>query len=504
MNIELGIRLTDPNFNYDNITRNETLISSFDANPKKIKSESITKKSFCNKLFFLWSRKAIHISNKRDLKIKHLVKGQENLIYSLFQTIYNEYFCKDNPDNNYLKKKKKKSSSCPLFLSIVKSNGNELLLITFLSILVIICKYLQIELLRLLIIIFKTNDALDDSETTDITKIRNKIFLYAAIFLINKISLIFLQNHSNFKSQILAIKAGNMLSALVYDKILRSSSVIAGNISEGQMINYLQVDIDHLGFIFFFAPMTFVVPIQLILNFYLLFKFFGYTFIFGLMIFLLLFFIAWFIQSLYILNQKNLLKNKDKRMKITSSLLHMLKILKLYVWEDEFYNRVDKERQQEIKSMRKIQNITLLSRFVHSSIPLFLSVGSIGIYTLIKGKMVLENLLASIEIFDSMTATLYRLPVFITALLTTSKEDINLKNKGVDIKLYNCNFGVINEELNTSKILIHDLNLEIKKGELVVVLGETGSGKTCLINSILNYLDYIPTLSNNKDIHNIV
>ena len=57
MNIELGIRLTDPNFNYDNITRNETLISSFDANPKKIKTESITKKSFCNKLFFLWSRK---------------------------------------------------------------------------------------------------------------------------------------------------------------------------------------------------------------------------------------------------------------------------------------------------------------------------------------------------------------------------------------------------------------------------------------------------------------
>ena len=69
--------------------------------------------------------------------------------------------------------------------------------------------------------------------------------------------------------------------------------------------------------------MTFVVPIQLILNFYLLFKFFGYTFIFGLMIFLFLFFIAWFIQSLYIMNQKVLLKNKDKRMKITSSVLHM-------------------------------------------------------------------------------------------------------------------------------------------------------------------------------------
>ena len=523
MNIELGIRLTDPNFDYESITRNETLISSFETNPKKKVNESITKKSFLNKLFFLWSRKAIDIANKKDLKIRHLVKGQENIIYSLFQTIYNEYFNKEDNNTNFPKKTNRKNSSCPLFLSIIKSNMNELLLITLLSILVIICKYFQIELLRLLIIVFKANDEIDESEQMDNTNIRNKIYLFSAIFLINKISLIFLQNHSNFRSQILAIKAGNMLSALIYDKLLTSSSIIAGNVSEGQMINYLQVDIDHLGFIFFFAPMTFVVPIQLLLNFYLLFKFFGYTFIFGLMIFLFLFFIAWFIQSLYIINQKILLKNKDKRMKITSSVLHMLKVLKLYVWEDEFFNRVEKERQQEIKSMRKIQNITLLSRFVHSSIPLFLSVGSIGIYTLIKGKMVLENLLASIEIFDTMAASLYRLPVFITAVLNClismkrlekfldgkdfkeiSKEDINLKNNGIDIKFSNCDFGIINEELDTEKILLYDLDIEIKRGELVVVLGETGSGKTCLTNAILNYLDFIPKSSKNKETYNIV
>ena len=270
MNIELGIRLTDPNFDYESLTRNETLISSFETHPKKKVNESITKKSFLNKLFFLWSRKAIDIANKKDLKIRHLVKGQENIIYSLFQTIYNEYFNKEENSPNFPKKINKKNSACPLFLSIIKSNMHELLLITILSILVIICKYFQIELLRLLIIVFKANDEIDETEHRDNTKIRNKIYLFSAIFLINKISLIFLQNHSNFRSQILAIKAGNMLSALIYDKLLTSSSIIAGNVSEGQMINYLQVDIDHLGFIFFFAPMTFVVPIQLLLNFYLL------------------------------------------------------------------------------------------------------------------------------------------------------------------------------------------------------------------------------------------
>ena len=173
MNIELGIRLTDPNFDYENITTNETLISSFVTNPKKKVNESITKKSFFNKLFFLWSRKAIDIANKKNLKIKHLVQGQENLINTLFQTLYNEYFNKDDNSTNFPKKTNKKNSACPLFLSILKSNMHELLLITLLSILVIICKYFQIELLRLLIIVFKANDEIDESEDIDNTKIRN-------------------------------------------------------------------------------------------------------------------------------------------------------------------------------------------------------------------------------------------------------------------------------------------------------------------------------------------
>ena len=533
MNIELGIRLTDSNYEFENSTKNDTLSSSFESHSVTSYNDNISKKSFLNKIFFFWATKAMNISNKKILKIKHLAKGQENQINTLFNIIRTEYNSRvDINFNDYenikphhyaLMKKNKKKSSCPLFLSIVKSNIKELLLITFFSILVIICRYLQIQLLRLLIIYFRENYELEEGEISNPLKLRNKIYLYSAFFLLNKISLIFLQNHSNYRSQILAIKAGNMLSALIYDKLLNTSSIYNGDLNEGQMINYLQVDIDHLGFVFFFAPMTFVVPIQFVINFYMLFNFFGYTFIFGLMIFLILFFIAWIIQSLYISNQKTLLKNKDKRMKITSSVLHKLKVLKLYVWEDEFFNRVEKEREQEIKSMKKIQNITLLSRFVHSSIPLFLSVSSIGIYTLIKGKMVLENLLASIEIFDTMSASLYRLPIFITTLLNclislnrlekflnaknfkkTSKEDEELKKKNIDIKLNNCNFGIFNTELKKYKILLSDLDLEIKKGELVAVLGETGSGKTCLTNAILNYLDFIPKSNNKKEVYNVV
>ena len=74
-----------------------------------------------------------------------------------------------------------------------------------------------------------------------------------------------------------------------------------------------------------------------------------------------------------------------------------------------------------------------------------------------------------------------------------SKEDNELKEQRIDIKFSNCNFGIINYRNNANKVLLKDINIEINKGDLVAVLGETGSGKTCLANAILNYLEYIPS-----------
>ena len=106
MNIELGIRLTDPNYEYENSTRNDTISASFESRSVISDYEDISKKSFLNKLFFFWSTKAMNISNNKNLKIKHLAKGQENQINSLFNIIRTEYNKRvnlkdDNSKTNY-------------------------------------------------------------------------------------------------------------------------------------------------------------------------------------------------------------------------------------------------------------------------------------------------------------------------------------------------------------------------------------------------------------------
>jgi len=83
-----------------------------------------------------------------------------------------------------------------------------------------------------------------------------------------------------------------------------------------------------------------------------------------------------------------------------------------------------------------------------------------------------------------------------------SKEE-NMSNE-IAIKYENCDFGIKTEEYGkkNDKILLQGINLQINKGELVTMIGETGSGKTCLINAILNNLDLLNFQKPNVEYYN--
>ena len=58
MNIELGIRLTDSNYEYDNSTKNDSLSASFETPSIISVKDNIKHKSFLNKLFFFLVNKS--------------------------------------------------------------------------------------------------------------------------------------------------------------------------------------------------------------------------------------------------------------------------------------------------------------------------------------------------------------------------------------------------------------------------------------------------------------
>ena len=74
MNIELGLRLTDSNYEYDNLTKTENMSTSFESHSSLPVNKSIFKKNFLNKLFFFWSTKAMKISNKKKTRDKTFIR----------------------------------------------------------------------------------------------------------------------------------------------------------------------------------------------------------------------------------------------------------------------------------------------------------------------------------------------------------------------------------------------------------------------------------------------
>lgn len=131
------------------------------------------------------------------------------------------------------------------------------------------------------------------------------------------------------------------LNAFIYEKVLKESPAsMKGKSNQGEIINFLQVDSMKIAMMMISSPRILIIPIQIGAYIYLLFVVIGQSFLYGFAALIFFILINFYIQSLYRVLQKELLKRKDCRMKITSETINSLKILKLYAWEEEFLNRV--------------------------------------------------------------------------------------------------------------------------------------------------------------------
>lgn len=458
--------------------------------------------SFLSKVFFHWTLPLFSLSNSQKLNFKTITK--DNSINPSITT--------DEIKQSYLRLKKKYNNK-NLFLTILITYLKELFFVIFISLLLSILKVYQIRLLGNVIISFKQQNTTSDNGET--LNNQYELYYFSFLFLFVKFIQIIINYHNKNLSQILGLRVSSSLNALIYDKILISSQFTRNDINRGEMINFIQSDIETLNHLFFYGPHTLVVPCQILMNIFMLFRIFGPTFIYSILTLGILMTLAWIIQKMYIRNQRNVLKYKDYRIKETTFSLQVIKMIKFFSLEDIFFNKINDKRKNELNSIKKLQNIYVLSGFVFWSVPLVLSIVAIGVYTLIKGSLPIENLIMAIEILDSISYPLYRVPVFVTNLLNTivsmkrvesflSSKNINqnlITNKEDEnggkycIKIRNADFGIDNRNENEICIL-KNINLSIREGDIIGILGETGSGKTCLVNALLHHF---PMLNQGKD-----
>jgi ABC-type multidrug transport system fused ATPase/permease subunit len=284
---------------------------------------------------------------------------------------------------------------------------------------------------------------------------------------------------------------------LIYRKVLKLPPTAGFN--SGKIMNLIANDAQ-----FFADTMTnfiggLVAPIQVIVAFGLLWQHIGpYALLTLAIMAIMLPFAAILTKQVQKIRQ-DVQQALDKRLKLLNELVLGIRIIKFYAWESSFKMNIRASRETELRFVKKmgLNRAYMLSVIGNTTTVVigvtFLFYGLFGSQGLNPAAafatLALINLLRlpffllpfTANLLNQYRVTFERIQSIISMPELTVKESKPKKNLVIRIKHADFSWD------GKSKAL-KNINLKIKKGELLIVVGKVGSGKSTLAMSLLGEL----------------
>ena len=500
---------------------NDNQRNSSDSIPKNF-SES----NFFSKFFYLWVKPAIQLANKRPLENKDVcnINKDQRTIKNL--TKYQEIFNKQSSN---------KKRKYPLFFSILYLHYKYFLFIYFLFIIDLSIVYAKIFFFKRIISTFSRGDFFPENNFSfyDIRKFKFNIVESIICFIFFKLIGSYNYNYILLQNAILNRKIINETCGLLIEKLLKTNAINSSFAKgEGEKLNLVEVDVEKIGYFFLWFPRISIYPFKISFSLYLLFKIFGKRYTYAILTLIGVIIIIVFFQLIYNRNLKYVLHAKDKRMKIVTYVFTVLKDLKLDNLDDEFIERIEEKRNDEIAMVRKQFNLEIIIGVLNKNLNLILSILTLNLFVNSKDGLEISTLFTSFQLINTITGPLTVVPIFLSRIASNlismkrlqafllSEEHFNnqntkkQKNNNIAIKFDNTTFGINNIKQTSDKNinvfldlnpelyekeeikLLKNISFSVKKGEFIGIMGNTGSGKTCLLNAIMNNYHIISSNSN--------
>ena len=511
-----------------------------------------TRSNCLSRLFFYWPSQIFSKPKLRHEDVCNVSKEQ-SIQYEIGKV-----------KNTFLKYNSSSFKNNSLVISIFLTNFKLLFYLFVLDVLNLGLDYVRMFFYKQIISKFSESDFFPKREhiyyyisLDTFGKFRFNIIETVSIYFVIRIIRTLIYNHIEFNNTKLTSKITNQMIALLTEKIIKSNSFYKTGsvISEGELLNFVEVDAERIGSFFFSGPWIITAPIKVVISMVLLFKLFGfYSFYILLLLFSIVAIIS-ILQIFYINNLKKLLIFKDKRMKIVTYVFQTLKCLKLNSLEDEFIKRIREKREDELNSLNKTTNIDLTTFIINSNVNLILVIFTLYFFAYTNKEIEISSLFVAFQLINSLTYPLLLIPFFFNRLFSNllsvkriqnflkteefennKYQDNEQYNNDVLIKFDNVSFGIHQNQIknknksrkkrrifknifntsssaiypmsmelseikssikvkpkpkfkiidNNENILLNNIFLSIKKTEFVAIIGSMGSGKSSLINAILN------------------
>lgn len=203
--------------------------------------------------------------------------------------------------------------------------------------------------------------------------------------------------------------------------------------------------------------------------------------------------------------QDKLMKVRDDKLAVVNEALQGIRQIKFSALEPEWEKKINDVREEELKSVWRVfsSDAMLISCWITS--PIALAAVSLAVYAATYGSLLPSVAFVSLGVFRALEVTLSVIPELTTDLLDawTSIKRIEKYLNSPEIE----DFAAESEEVtfdhatiawpadekldDEERFVLRDITVTFPKGELSVISGKTGAGKSLMLAAILGEVDIL-------------
>nr|WOF01072.1 ATP-dependent bile acid permease-like protein [Corynespora cassiicola] len=283
-------------------------------------------------------------------------------------------------------------------------------------------------------------------------------------------------------------------------------------VTTGTIINLMAVDAFKVSEISAYLHFLWAnTPVQVVVAVVLLYQILGYSSIAGIGMMVILLPINLYVSKQFAKIQKLILAATDARIHSTNEVLSNIRIIKYFAWEQRFIGIVNEKRYTELKYLRRRYILWAVAATIWSGSPVFITFLSFLVYTNVENKDLIPSVaFTALSLFQILRIPLDQLADMVAhvqeskvsvdrieeylnepetdkyAQLISRKEDED-GNPVIGFEAGTFSWGGkdMNDKASADAFKLMDLDVKFKVGELNVVVGPTGSGKTSLLMALL-------------------
>jgi ABC-type multidrug transport system fused ATPase/permease subunit len=304
-------------------------------------------------------------------------------------------------------------------------------------------------------------------------------------------------------------------------------------VTTGAIINLMAVDAFKVSEICAYLHFLWAnTPVQVVVAVYLLYRILGYSSIAGIGMMIILLPINMYVARQFSKIQKLILAATDARIHTTNEVLTNIRIIKFFAWEQRFVGLVNAKRYTELKHLRTRYILWAVAATIWSGSPVFITFLSFYVYTNVEHKPLIPSVaFTALSLFQILRIPLDQLADMVAHVqeskvsvdrieeylsepetdkynqLVTRKKDGNGEPLiGFEHATFSWGGKDMTDKTAAEAFKLMDLDLKFRVGQLNVVAGPTGSGKTSLLMGLLGEMTklkgdvYLPGGRSREDI----